>query len=54
MPVILVTQEAEVRRTVVQSQPPERVLETLFQKYPTQKRAGREAQVAECLARMRP
>jgi hypothetical protein len=37
MPVILATQEAEIRRVVVQSQI---VQETLSEKYPTQKRAG--------------
>jgi hypothetical protein len=37
MPVILATQEAEIRRTVVQSQPRQIVCETLSQKYLTQK-----------------
>jgi hypothetical protein len=36
MPVILATQEAEIRRIVVQSQP-QTNSETLSQKYPTQK-----------------
>jgi hypothetical protein len=39
MPVILVTQEAEIRGIVVQSQPWQIVLATLSQKYPIQKRA---------------
>jgi hypothetical protein len=37
MPVILATQEAEIRRIVVQSQPGKIVCETLSQKYLTQK-----------------
>jgi hypothetical protein len=37
-PVILATQEAEIRRTVVQSQPGKIVLETLSQKHPSQKK----------------
>jgi hypothetical protein len=44
MPVILVTQEAEIRRIVVQSQPKQIVLETLPQKNPSQQRAGGVAQ----------
>jgi hypothetical protein len=40
MPVILVTQEAEIRRMVVESLPRQIVLETLSQKYPMQKRAS--------------
>jgi hypothetical protein len=43
-PVILATQEAEIRRIVVQSQPRQIVCETLFRKYSSQKRAGRVAQ----------
>jgi hypothetical protein len=43
-PIILATQEAEIRRIVVQSQPRQIVRETLFQKYPSQKRAGGVAQ----------
>jgi hypothetical protein len=35
MPIILATQEAEIRRIVVQSQPRQIVHETLFQKYPS-------------------
>jgi hypothetical protein len=50
MPVILATQEAEIRRTVVQSQPGQIVLKILSQKYPMQKRAGRMAQVLEHLS----
>jgi hypothetical protein len=34
MPVILATQEAEIRTTVVRSQPKQIILETLSQKYP--------------------
>jgi hypothetical protein len=40
MPVILATQEAEIRRIMVQSQPEQIVFETLFRKNPSQKRAG--------------
>jgi hypothetical protein len=40
MPVILATQEAEISRIVVQSQPGQIVHETLAQKNPSQKRAG--------------
>jgi hypothetical protein len=41
MPIILATQEAEIRRVAVQSQPGQILLETLSQKYPKQKnRAG--------------
>jgi plasmid maintenance system antidote protein VapI len=36
-PVILATQEAEIRRTAGQSQPGEIVHETLSRKYPSQK-----------------
>jgi hypothetical protein len=39
-PVILVTQEAEIRRIMVQSQPGQIVLETLSRKNQSQKRAG--------------
>jgi hypothetical protein len=38
MPVILATQEAEIRRIAVRSQPRHIVLETLSRKYLTQKR----------------
>jgi hypothetical protein len=37
MPVILVTQEAEIRRIMAQSQPGKIVLNTLSQKNPSQK-----------------
>jgi hypothetical protein len=40
-PVILATQEAEIRKITVQSQLRQVVLETLSQKNPSQKRAGR-------------
>jgi hypothetical protein len=42
--VILATQEAEIRRIEVQSQPKQVVQETLSQKSPSQKRAGGVAQ----------
>jgi hypothetical protein len=42
--VILATQEAEIRRIMVQSQPGQIVQETLSQKTPSQKRAGGVAQ----------
>jgi hypothetical protein len=45
MPVILATQEAEIRRIVVRSHPGQIVCETLSRKKPiTKKRAGRVAQ----------
>jgi hypothetical protein len=43
-PVILATQEAEIRRNVVQSQPGQIILEALSRKNPSQKRSGRIAQ----------
>jgi hypothetical protein len=43
-PVILATQEAEIRRIVVQIQPGQKVHETLSQENPLQKRAGGVAQ----------
>jgi hypothetical protein len=43
-PIILATQEAEIRRIIVQSQPGKTVCETLSQKNPLQKRAGGMAQ----------
>jgi hypothetical protein len=39
-PIILASQEAEIRRILVQGQPGQIVLETLSQNYPAQKRAG--------------
>jgi hypothetical protein len=44
MPVTLSTQEAEIRRVTVRSQPGQIVLETLCRKNPSQKRTGRVAQ----------
>jgi hypothetical protein len=44
MPVILGAHEAEIKRTVVQSQSRQ-----IVWKYPTQNRAGGVAQVEECL-----
>jgi hypothetical protein len=49
MPVILATWEAQISGIVVQSQPWQRVCKSLSQKYPTQKRAGGVARVAEHL-----
>jgi hypothetical protein len=40
MNVILATQEAEIRKIIVRSQPGQIVKKTLSQNYPTQKRAG--------------
>jgi hypothetical protein len=48
-PVILATREAETRGIEVQSQPEQIALQTLFRKYPTQKRAGRVVAGVECL-----
>jgi hypothetical protein len=45
MSVILATQEAEIRRNIVQGQPEQIVWESLSWKYPTQNRATRVAQV---------
>jgi hypothetical protein len=39
-PVILATQEAEIRRIKIQSRPGQTVRETLSQKNPSQKRVG--------------
>jgi hypothetical protein len=44
MPVVLATQEAEIKKIIVHSQPGQIVLEVLFQKTPSQKRAGGVAQ----------
>jgi hypothetical protein len=48
-PVILATQEAEIRRIVVGSRPVKIVFKTLSQKYPTQNTAGEVTRVLECL-----
>jgi hypothetical protein len=47
MPVILATQEAEIRRISVWRQSGQVVHETLSQKTPNQKRGGEVAQVVE-------
>jgi hypothetical protein len=47
MPVILATQEAEIRKITVQSQPKQIVHETLSQKYPTRNRTGGVSQAVE-------
>jgi hypothetical protein len=44
MPVILATQEAEIKRIAIQSQTWQIVRETLSRKHPSQKRAGGVAQ----------
>jgi hypothetical protein len=44
MPVILATQEAEIRRVMVQTSPRQRVHETLSQKTLDKNRAGRMVQ----------
>jgi hypothetical protein len=44
MPVILATQEAEIRRIMVRSQSKQTVCKTLCRKIPSQKRAGGVAQ----------
>jgi hypothetical protein len=44
MPVILATQEAEIRRTATRSQLRQTVRETLMRKNPSQERAGGVAQ----------
>jgi hypothetical protein len=44
MPIILATQEAEIRRIKVRSQPGQIVHESLSGKNPSQKRAGRVTQ----------
>jgi hypothetical protein len=46
MPIILATQEAEIRKIMAGGQ--QIVLETLSGKYPTQKRAGGAAQGVKC------
>jgi hypothetical protein len=47
-PVVLATQEAEIRRIRVQSQPRQIAQETLSQKHLTHKRTGRVAQGVVC------
>jgi hypothetical protein len=49
MPVILATQEAEIRRIVVPSQFRQIVYDTLSQTNPSQKKADGVAQAVECL-----
>jgi hypothetical protein len=49
LPVILATQEAEIRRITIGSQPRQIVWEILCGKSPSQKRAGGVAEVVECL-----
>jgi hypothetical protein len=44
MSIILATQEAEIRRIMVQSQPEQIVVKTVSWKNPSQKRAGGVAQ----------
>jgi hypothetical protein len=44
MPIILATQEVEIRRIMVQSQPGQIVRKTLSQQKPSQKQAGVVAQ----------
>jgi hypothetical protein len=44
MPIILATQEAEIRRIMVRRQPGQIVCKPLSQKYPTHKRASGVAQ----------
>jgi hypothetical protein len=48
-PIIFATQEVEIRKISVQSQPEEIVHKTLSQKYPMQNRVGGVAKVIECL-----
>jgi hypothetical protein len=50
MPVILAPQEAEIRRITVCGQHRHIVHQSPSQKYPTQRTAGRNAQVIECLS----
>jgi hypothetical protein len=49
LPIILATQDAEIRWIIVQSQPGQTVCETLSQTNPVQNRAGGVAQLVECL-----
>jgi hypothetical protein len=50
MPVIPVTQEAEIRRIMVRNQPQANSSQDPLLKNPSQKRAGGVAQVVECLS----
>jgi hypothetical protein len=43
MPIILATQEADIRRTMVQSQP-EQIVQEILSRKPLQKRSGEVAQ----------
>jgi hypothetical protein len=52
MSVILVTLEAEIKRSWFEASPDKIVCKTLSQKYPTQKRAGRVSQMVERLPKM--
>jgi hypothetical protein len=49
MPIILATQETDIRRMVVPSQAQANSSQDPISKTPSQKRAGRMAQVLECL-----
>jgi hypothetical protein len=49
MPIILATQEAEIRMMVFQNQAEQIVHETLSRIYSTRKRAGRVVQLVKCL-----
>jgi hypothetical protein len=49
MPIILATQEAEIRRIIVQGYPGQIVCKTLSWKYPTQNRPDGVAQLVEHL-----
>jgi hypothetical protein len=56
MPVILATQEAEIKRIVIQSQPRQIVREILSQRHPSQKKGWRSSSSSKsaCLASMKP
>jgi hypothetical protein len=54
MPVILVTQEAEIWKIMIQGQPGQIFHETLSQKYSTPKRAGGVAQQVEQTPEFKP
>jgi hypothetical protein len=49
MPIILATQEAEIRRIKVRSQPGQTVCRTLLKNNSSQKEADGVAQMVECL-----